>query len=124
MNAISTLTIAVVVSSLLFLSLPENGFAGTPSIPPLPGGCCQYFNQGDNVCAEISSGLVCPVLDIGAAIDFVPMGSCDQDTGLCSGPGPVARNVPTISQWGLISLVIVLAIAGIGAFLAGRKKTV
>jgi len=35
---------------------------------------------------------------------------------------PIVASVPTLSEWGLISLVVVLALVGIGAILTRRKK--
>ena len=35
---------------------------------------------------------------------------------------PIVASVPTLSEWGFISLVVVLALVGVGAILAKRKK--
>jgi hypothetical protein len=35
--------------------------------------------------------------------------------------GPIT-NIPTLSEWGLLSLAVVLGILGIGAFLVMRRR--
>ncbi|MEM7009642.1 MAG: IPTL-CTERM sorting domain-containing protein [Thermodesulfobacteriota bacterium] len=115
---ISIFIITLLLGSFIYLAFPQNTFAGsTFTLPPVPGGCCQYDDEGLDVCTEINPGLVCPVLDIGPAVDFVPDRECNFQTGQCEG---LARNVPTMSEWGLIAMAGVLGI--IGYMILRRRK--
>jgi len=120
-NRISIFIATFLIIGFFFLSLPEKGYSGTPTFPPTISGCCQYVgSEGQDICTNISGPLICP--EIGVPFeDFFEGESCNQDTGLCIDPEVISA-VPTLSEWGLISLAVVLGLLGIGAFLARRRK--
>ncbi|MCH7519997.1 MAG: IPTL-CTERM sorting domain-containing protein [Candidatus Dadabacteria bacterium] len=46
---------------------------------------------------------------------------CNESTGLCEEPPPVVSSVPTLSEWGLIAMAVVLGIVG---FMVMRRRKV
>lgn len=126
MKKISTFLTAILVFGFLFLALPEKGYSGT-GIPPIDFvGCCQYYNSDTNEfnCAETPSLNGCP-MPIGdnpnEFLGFLIDSSCNNETDLCSG-FVVERDVPTLSEWGLIAMAGVLGI--IGFMVIRRRKVV
>ncbi|MGB3729330.1 MAG: IPTL-CTERM sorting domain-containing protein, partial [Thermodesulfobacteriota bacterium] len=93
-----------------FLALPQNGHA---EIEP---GCCQYgLEQGTPSCLD--TGGRCPKIIEPASFDgFFPGETCNEEAGVCSG---FARDVPTLSEWGLIAMAGVLGVVG---FMVMRRK--
>jgi len=118
-NQISLFLATFLIIGFIFLALPENGYSGIqPTLPPLPSGCCQYIDEGQDICANISGSLICPILDVGPAIDFFEGESCNQNTGLCIDPA-VNSPIPTLSEWGLIAMAGILGIVG---FMVIRRR--
>ncbi|MEM7009358.1 MAG: hypothetical protein AAF462_09525 [Thermodesulfobacteriota bacterium] len=111
MKSITTVVISIVILGFVFLAQPDNGLAGT-TMPPVLLGCCQVE---PNQCGNIFSpgNLTC------SSENFLPGESCNESTGQCR---PDTRNIPAISQWGLLSLAAVLALVALGAFVARRNK--
>ena len=93
--------------SLMFLSLPEKSFSGLQPIDE----CCQF--ESDQCFDFDDSNQLCRV-------DDLRPGTCNEETGLCeSTPAPI----PTLNEWGLISVIIALGIVGAaGIFVYRRKK--
>ena len=118
-KSISTLVIAFLVFSFFFLALPENGYSGTNGMAI--GGCC----ISEPGCIEFGPDDV--VLCISDSI--IQGGQCTQlgQGGECVPPptmGPITTNVPTLSEWGLLSLAVVLGILGIVGFMVIRRRKV
>jgi len=92
----------------LFLALTEKGFAEVAQIPL----CCQ--NSPDSCFDNSGSGglIKCKSED-----DLVPGAFCDEATNLCTR----IDNVPTLSEWGLISMAAILGIVG---FMVLRRRKV
>ena len=111
MNTVSTILFAFLVSSLLFLSLPEEGNAGM-ALPDF--GCCQFESE----CADIEGNQEEEEC-IGKGGEVFPGQICLQNDMLCTGNEPVSRNIPTFSEWGLIAMAGIL---GLVAFMAIRKR--
>lgn len=76
-------------------------------------GCCLIV---EGVCGETRTFDECFQGDVGQfwvadeACSEVP--ECD----------PITRNIPTLSEWGLLSLAVVLGILGIAGFMIRRRK--
>ena len=105
MKTISTFVIGVLLFSVLFIALPEKGYSGVSIV-----GCCQFLGtcsnvvEGQQFClGEFNEGEVC--LD-GIVCDDAPI---------------EPRNVPTLSEWGLIAMAGILGIVG---FMVIRRKKV
>lgn len=121
MKTVTTFVWSLLILSFVFLSLPENSNAQDFTIPPLPGGCCQYVgvvpsNLGQDICADISPGLKCPFNSDRQLVGFFELETCNLSTGQCEVP----RNVPTLSEWGLIAMAGVMGL--VGFILLRRKK--
>ena len=121
MKTVSTFVLAVLVASFLFISIPENTSAQEFTIPPLPAGCCQYVgvapeNLGQDICTERAAGLLCPSSSDRQEVGFSEFQTCNIVTGQCE----VVRNVPTLSEWGLITMAGVMGL--IGYMLLRRKR--
>jgi len=113
-KSITTFVASFLVFGFLFLALPQNSNA---EIDP---GCCQYgIEQGTLSCLD--SGGRCPAFKDGRSFDgFFPGETCNEQTGVCSGLNPEdVRNVPTLSEWGLIAMAGVLGLVG---FMVMRRK--
>ena len=107
MRARISLYLAVILTFGLFMTaLPDESISGLPT----QIACC----QGDGTCTDSSEG---PFMCIS---DFVVEDAfCNQSTGLCTS---VARfnTIPTMSEWGLIAMAGILAVAGL--IVIRRKK--
>ncbi|MGB2693021.1 MAG: IPTL-CTERM sorting domain-containing protein [Thermodesulfobacteriota bacterium] len=105
------ITILAGVLALGFLSMafPETSNAQEES-------CCQYVNtQTSSFSCVFSVGeFGCPIPVGDNPIEFISFlqgSSCDKETGLCSGFEPnQVRDVPTLSEWGLIAMAGVLGV--------------
>jgi IPTL-CTERM motif len=98
---------------LLFLALPEAGFAGFATTPT---DCCQI---SENECADTSEG---PILCMEGNLQDNAV--CDANTGRCRTeltPIDGVTPIPTLSEWGLIAMAGVLGI--IGFMVIRRRKT-
>ncbi len=115
-NRISLFLATFLVVGFFFLAMPEKGYS-----QEMGPGCCQYEDVEFYECVEISPGLICPFSNIGPAVDFFPNGICNRSTGLCSNIIPLTKNVPTLSEWGLIIMAGILGIVG---FMVIRRRKV
>ena len=126
MRSLATVFLAVIVFSLLFLSFPNSSNAGTPTFPPITfapveSGCCQYIgtgleNQGQDLCENLVGFFSCPRLLDANFVGFAANQTCNETSGRCE----VARNVPTLSEYGLIVMAVVMGF--LGYILLRRKK--
>ena len=112
-NSITTFVASFLVLGFFFLALPQNG--NTQEIEP---GCCQYgLEQGERSCLDV--GGRCPRPLPGTSFDgFFPGEECNEETGFCSG---FIKDVPTLSEWGLIAMAGVLGVVG---FMVMRRRKV
>lgn len=110
-NRISLFVAAFLVVGFFFLALPEKGYSQTPI------GCCQY----ETSCAILFEGDQVPCSNGGGEVELG--GTCDHESGICIGmePLPLSTNVPTLSEWGLISMAAILGIVG---FIVIRRRKV
>ncbi len=108
LNRISMFLIAFLVVGFVFFAIPDKGFAGSGP-PPIGFGCCQFADACD------VSGMDQCLSDPGNE-GFFPDGRCNTRTGLCSA---ATRDIPTLSEWGLIAMAGVLGIVG---FMIIRRK--
>lgn len=107
MKRLSITLIAVLAFSFLFLALPENGYAQDQFL-----GCCQF----EDLCRNITD-IECAVEQ---GLNFFIEQSCNEQTGQCSGSGPdTVRNIPTLSEWGLIAMASILGLVG---FIVMRRR--
>jgi len=95
----------------MFLSLPEKGFSGFAV-----GGCCQFepdqcFNLGDGNGDE-------PVP--ACLVDDVRPGFCNEESGLCETTR--IAPIPTLGEWGLITIIIALGIVGAAGIIVYRRR--
>jgi len=120
MRTISSLVIAVLVISFLFFTFTENGNAGLGDVP-VEMGCAQIIDDGVFRCCEFDLGILCLLAPGDVVIGEFEGATCNKLTGLCSGfdPGNFSRNIPTISEWGLIATAGVLGIIG---FMVIRRR--
>ena len=105
-NRISLFVATFLVVGFFLLALPEKGYS------QLPIGCCQY----ETSCAILFEGDQGPCSRSGGEVELGA--ACDHESGLCI-MEPVSKNVPTLSEWGLI---VVAGILGIIGFIAIRQK--
>lgn len=119
-NIITTFVAVFLVAGSLFISMPQNANAGT-GIPPANPGCCQVLSESGFDCGNTEFGGC--VVPIGAeVIGFFEGESCNVQTGFCSGFEPEnIRDVPTLSEWGLIAMAGILGVVG---FMVMRRKRV
>ena len=131
----SALVTVFLIAGFLFLALPEKGHAGfiMPGGPP----CCEVFeNQtellacvgGEDaaaICAGIGALSICDNADVDC--EFFENRECvvervgERTIGICVGEEPdITRNIPTLSEWGLIALAVAFGI--IGFILLRRRK--
>ena len=121
---VSTLLIFFIVSSFLFLASPEMGNAGAVPVDPQ---CCQIFTPNcpvgeDQCCRDITEVFTpeqCDEIPLGS----VQSGICIEPTGFCSGFEPEARDIPTLSYWGLFAAAVVLGVVGF-IYVRRRKAAV
>ncbi len=114
-KSISMFVVSFLIVSFVFLALPEEGNAG---FNPLPGGpsCCQF----DDGCMDIVQpppgvpGMTCSVQNI------VPGAICEESAGQCI---VTSRNVPTLSEWGLIAMAGALGLIGFIMVIRKRRAT-
>ena len=95
---IFSFAVAFLAFGFLLLAMPEEGFSGFST----EMDCCQLEGQ----CFDTSEG---PIKCLSE--DLVENAFCNEDNDLCTQIIP-ERNIPTLSQWSLIALAVILAIAG------------
>jgi hypothetical protein len=108
-NRLFFLLFSFLLVGFMFLSLPEKSFSGVAQ--PI-GDCCQF--ESDQ-CFDFGEG------SPACRIDDLRPGSCNEETGLCE---VTAAPIPTLNEWGLITVVIALGIVGAaGVFVYRRRRT-
>ena len=114
-NRISVFIASFLVIGFFMFAVPEQGYSQEIEI-----GCCQ-FNL-DNPQAEprcFNSGGKCPPSRPPNISDgFFPGEECVKEIGICTG---FEKNVPTLSEWGLLAMASVLGIVG---FVVLRRRMV
>ena len=121
-NRISLFIGTFLILGFFFLALPENGYAGRQ---PVEIGCCQ-FSEMNGVPGSVDNRLrfyeCTQETDIEVCNkeggDFFPDGLCNLQTGMCTEVQPT-RNVPTLSEWGLITMAAILGVVG---FMVIRRR--
>ncbi len=98
--------VAFLTFGFLLLALPEEGLSGVST----DVDCCQLQGQCDDTIDN--PGFICLVDNV------VENAFCNDETGLCT-QIVQERNIPTLSEWGLIAAAGVLGIAG---FIAIRRR--
>ncbi len=93
-NQVSTFLLLFLVIGFLFLSIPEEGFAGVANLT-----CCQV---APDECFDLSEGGPACLREDGRP------GSCNEEVGICE----VSTAIPTLNEWGLVTIAIALGIAG------------
>jgi len=119
MKTISIFVIALLVFSFIFLSLTQRAYSQPENL------CCQYFDTETESYSCIQSSFSCPLPIPPNPVEFIngfENSSCNNKTDLCSGFSPT-KNVPTLSEWGLIAMAGVLGIVGF-MVIRRRKLTV
>ena len=110
-KSVSMFVISFLVISFVFLALPEKGYSGT-GMPPSGTECCQL----DGGCFDIMlpppgvPGMTCSVQNV------VLGAVCNESAGQCI---VISRDIPTLSEWGLIAMAGVLGLIG---FMVIRRK--
>lgn len=105
-KTVLSFALAFLTFGFLLLALPEEGFSG---VGPVPLSCCQQ----EGTCVDSTEGPFLCKID-----DLVENAFCNQDSGLCT-QIISERNIPTLSEWGLMAMAGVLGIAG---FIIIRRK--
>lgn len=108
-NRFSLFVAAFLFAGFLSLVLAEKGFSGVPVMNP---GCC--ISEGG--CVNFGGDL--PVACLAETV--VDDGVCTMEGpgGICTAQLAVSP-VPTISEWGLIVMAVILGVAG---FVVIRRK--
>jgi len=110
-NKISIFLATFIIIGFFFVALPEQGIAGN-GIPPIGEmGCCQLPGEG---CEDVDDGRCIPGT-------FLPNQICNDATGQCIQPVNTPTPIPTLSEWGLISMAGLLGIVG---FMVMRRRKV
>ena len=94
-------------------------------MPPVELGCCQFSGM-NGVPGSVDNRLelyeCTDQLDIqgctNAEGEFFPGSECIEKTGMCNQVQPT-RNVPTLSEWGLITMAAILGVIG---FMVIRRR--
>ena len=114
-KSISMFVVSFLIVSFVFLALPEEGNAG---FDPLPSGseCCQL----DGGCFDIMlpppgvPGMTC-------SDENVVFGAvCDESADQCV---VISKDVPTLSEWGLIAMAGALGLIGFIMVIRKRRAT-
>jgi len=126
-NKFSLFLATFLIIGFFFLALPEKGFSG---ITTLPGGppCCEVRFDFGNLCeGGDEAAKTCEAEGLCDAADCVFFDNriCVPDNesgelGSCVEPQTISA-VPTLSQWGLIAIAVVLGIIG---FIVIRRRKV
>ena len=111
MKTLSVIVSTFIIVLTLFVAIPDTALAQGPPGPPTILGCCQFAGGCEN------TGLLECNNTFGSQGWFLGE-MCNEETELCPS-SVITRNVPTLSQWGLIALAGVL---GILAFIGIRRK--
>ena len=124
MKTIYAFVIAFLIIGFFFLAMPEKGYSGTGMMIPVGVSCCQLRTADDVLaCVTLEPLQLCAATEETSILDIFEGETCNDETGLCSGfvPPIESRNVPTLSEWGLIAMAGIL---GLVAFVFVRKRKV
>ncbi len=121
MKNISIFIATFIIIGFFFLAMPEKGYSQEIEL-----GCCQYGEMdtpGEATNLEFTNESNCTQTtmlkcDIGLGGEFFKDETCNENTGYCIDP---IREVPTLSEWGLITMAGVLGIIG---FMVIRRRKV
>ena len=113
MKTISTFVLAIFAIAFLLIAQSESAYSQQP-------GCCLYQQLTDEslTCGNADGPELCRAPPGFETINFVGGDVCNLQTGFCEDPEPV-RNVPTLSELGLIAMAGVLGIIG---FIVIRRR--
>jgi len=107
-SRISLFTAIFIIFTIVVIALPSKsygGFAMLATCCQLRGSCYDLMEPEPDMLAQLCLG------------DIEP-GVCNEVTGMCEQP-EISRNVPTLTQWGLIAMAGLLGIIG---FLIIRRR--
>lgn len=98
---------AVLILGLFILCVPKEVYAGLA-----PVSCCQlegscFDTSGDGEVALCQT-------------PFLPGEFCNDDSGLCTPVSRTTTNIPTLSEWGMISIAMCFGL--IGLFFVFRRR--
>lgn len=111
----TSLAVVLLFTMFLMISATNDANAGGPVNEP---GCCQVLSDGEFQCNNTDS--FCIVVRDDLFLGFFEGSDCNEMTGLCEGFDPSdIRDVPTLSEWGLIAMAGVLGVIG---FMVIRRK--
>lgn len=113
-KSISVFLVSFLVIGLMFLALPEKGYSGIP-MPPSGPVCCQLDGGCFDIAPPAPPGPPGPPMQACSEQNVVLGGICNESTDICE----VTRDVPTLSEWGLIAMAGILGIIG---FMVIRRK--
>jgi len=111
-NRISIFITTFIIVGFFFLALPEKGYTGTDGMLPPIEACCQLVDG----CFDLDGHGGEDMLIRACLAESVVVGVCNESTGLCE---PLAKNVPTLSEWSLIAMAGFLGLVG---FMIVRRK--
>jgi|GEM_PF-2996319 len=97
----------------MFMSSPEKSFSGVAQ--PI-GGCCQF--EPDQ-CFDLGGGGEGEPIPV-CLVDDVAPGFCNETTGLCETTRTAP--IPTLGEWGLITIMIALGIVGAAGIVVYRRR--
>ena len=97
----------------LFLSLPEKGFSGLAQPGP---ECCQFATDE---CFQLGGGGGGGPTPACLVEDVIP-GFCNETSGLCEATR--STPIPTVGEWGMLAVVVVLGVAGVVAYRRRRSQ--
>jgi len=120
-NRIFLSMVFILVAGFFFLSTPESGYAienGSDCCSShVPAGC-DDATCSDTVCDM--NGFCCDV-----SWNTQCAEEAKEFCEVCGGtPPPSVSDIPTMSEWGLIALAVVLGIVGIVGFMVIRRRKV
>ena len=102
--------VALLISGFFFLVLTDEGFSG---IAPVEDSCCMFAEDACINLSDLPPNATCLTQDV------VENAFCDESRGQCI-PILSTSNIPTLSEWGLISMAGILGLAGL--LYARRRK--
>ncbi len=115
MKTITIFIAAILVFGFLFIALSEKAFT---QIVPFEG-CCQFINSCENLSQDAC------IAD-STSIEFLIDTECNTDTNLCPGfslGDSDVRNVPTLTEWGLIAMAGLIGFIGLLALKRRKAAT-
>jgi len=124
-NQISLFLATFLIIGLFFLALPEDGYSGVL----IPGGppCCD-LPVIDRCVGGEQAALNCQATfceELGC--EFIEDAICVEEDEILTGSCVELQSVsaiPTLSEWGMITIAVVLGIVGIIGFMVIRRRKV